>query len=462
MSVTASAITELTLGALAVRAVGLAFLAGTVALIAAYSFKRYTREELPEGASLLLGIGAVAVYLNTRIILIQFLGDQPGVVTLEAAAVNIGLFFIAGLAADGGHRFGTSLATSATLSSLFLPTSLQSTVSPLVRATGRSITVTLPDADTIADIDGYDPVTEEAKTALGGETLTFSRGLTVDELRTQLTTRLKDDYDVGYVDLELETDGTVTYLGVGRRPAGLGPTLQPGMDATAIRADPAFSATPGDSIQIWTPGDGQRVGTAELRASVGSVTTVVADESVTRTLDPTVNYRLMTLSSESKPERDFAGMLRRADETLSVVSVGDRSPLIGLPVGGLDVTLIAIRTPEGKTETIPSRERALAAGDQLFALGKPAALRQLEAGARAEAETPPEGDTYEFAEGSLAETATSGSNTVSEADSTEPDTVSETDPAEADSVSKLDQDTTSSTADTEHSSSESRDEDKNK
>jgi len=263
-------------------------------------------------------------------------------------------------------------------------------VNPLVRATGRSITVTISPADEIADIDGYDPVAEETKAALADTTLAFSRGLRVEELKTQLSNRLKEEYDINYVDLELETDGTITYLGVGRQPAGLGPTLQPGMDATAIRADPAFSATPGDSIQIWRR-DGTRVGNAELRAAVGMVATVIADETIVSTLDPATNYRLLTLPSDSRPEREFAGMLRRADETLSVFTLADRSPLIGTSVGDLDLTLIAIETPDGKIETIPSRDRLLAAGEELFALGKPAALRRLEAGVK-------NADVYAFAE----------------------------------------------------------------
>lgn len=359
--------------AAALRTAGLALLAGATTAVAAFVYRVRVRTKLPEGAILILGLGVVAIWLNTRLVFIQFLGGGDPL-TVGEAMVNVTVFVVAGVASYVGGSAGDRLGTSDRLSWGWL----QPDFSPIVRAAGRFITVTLPEE--VDDIEGYDAVDDEVKTALAGRRLDFPRGLTLDELHSQVVARLKEKYDVGYVDVELAADGTVDYLGVGQRAAGLGPTLPPKSAAVALRADPPFSATAGDTVQLWRPGeDGPtRVGTAELRASVGEVVTVAADEAVAEAVEPGTDYRLMTLSADSRPDREFAAMLRRGDETMSTFDIGAGSPLVGSSVGALDVTVIAVRAPGGEVETIPSRDRLIAEGDSLFAIGRPDTLRKLE------------------------------------------------------------------------------------
>lgn len=358
----------------AIRIVGVSILAGVVTTVAAFVFKARVRETLPEGATVILGLGVVAIVLNTRLVFVQFVGDGAEPLTHGEAVVNVSAFVAAGIASYGGRYAGTKLATSERLGWA----SLQPDFSPLVRVTGRFITVRLPDE--IDEIDGYDPVTPETKAALAGRTIDFPRGLTLSALQSQVSARLKEEHDVGYVDVELTDDGTVDYLAVGQRPAGIGPTLPPKSAVVAVRADPPFSATPGDTVQVWrTDGEEpERVVTGELRASVEGVVTVATDESAAAEIDPAVEYRLLTLSAAVHPDREFAAMLRRGDETMSIVELSAESPLVGNPVGGLEVTLIAIRTADGAVDTIPTRDRILRAGDSLFAIAKPDTLRKLE------------------------------------------------------------------------------------
>ncbi|MFC6793686.1 hypothetical protein ACFQFH_19560 [Halobaculum halobium] len=112
-------------------------------------------------------------------------------------------------------------------------------LSRFARTVGRIRTVTLPDE--IADIDGYDPVDDDTKELLAGETLLFPKRLSGEALHEALLTRLKEEYDVGHTDAEFDGD-SVTHLGIGRRIAGIGPTLGPGTRAVAIRADPPTGA----------------------------------------------------------------------------------------------------------------------------------------------------------------------------------------------------------------------------
>lgn len=362
------------------RILGYAALAGATTTFAAFMYRIRIRQELPESAALIVGVGVVAIYLNTRLVLVQFIGDGGDVLTVEAAVTNIILFVGAAAASFGGRSLGHRAAASERLSWA----GMQPSLSPIVRATGRFITVTLPDS--IDDIEGYDPVSETAKTALAERTFEFPRGLTVGELERQLTTRLTEKHDIGYVDVELAEDGTVEYLAVGQRPAGLGKTLPPGMAAVALRADPPFSGSPGDTVEIWGGEEPQAIGVAELRAGLEESATVAADEALCEQIDPNTQYRLMTLAGDAQPDREFAAQLRRSEETMAQVRVLEGSDLVGVAVGAIDLTVIALQRGDDVI-TIPERAYELAAGDRLYLVGRPDRLRKIEASAGVEVVT---------------------------------------------------------------------------
>jgi uncharacterized protein with PhoU and TrkA domain len=107
------------------------------------------------------------------------------------------------------------------------------------------------------------------------------------------------------------------------------------------------------------------------------VVTLALDEADADRLDVTAEYRLVTLPADPQPEREFAALLRSADETMAAVTVGAGSQLAALPVGGLDVTVAAVRGPDG-IEALPERTRQLAAGDTIYVVGRPAVLRTVE------------------------------------------------------------------------------------
>jgi len=118
--------------------------------------------------------------------------------------------------------------------------------------------------------------------------------------------------------------------------------------------------------------------TAELRGVGGDVVTLAVDAADTPKLDPERTYRLVTLPVEDRPDREFVSLLRAARETFGSVTVAADSPLAGLPVGALSPVVVAVESPECGTVTLPERDRTLAAGDTLFAIASPEALRRLE------------------------------------------------------------------------------------
>ncbi|WP_439027367.1 TrkA C-terminal domain-containing protein [Haloarchaeobius sp. DT45] len=364
------------------RILSLGALAAAVSGLVAVVYRWYTREGVPDGVALLLGIGAVALVLNTE----ETLASTTSIDTISAATTVISIL-VSGIGADLGRRGGDAFAANA-----FAVTGaakLDREVSQLVRAVGRAVTVTLPDE--VEDIDGYDPVDPKTKESLAETTFVFPRRITVAELRDRIVSRLKDDYGVGHVDIEVAEDGTVSYLAVGSRAAGLGPTLAPGTVAVAIEADPAYAASPGDVVQVWehTEDGLQRRATGELRATRGDVVTLAVDETDAEALSDSTQYRLVTLPAEPSADREFASLLRVADETMGAVAIDEGSPLADLTVGALDVTVAAIRSSDGTVTATPSRNTPLPAGTTVYVIARPDELRTFETAARAAADTGP-------------------------------------------------------------------------
>ncbi|MFB6300630.1 MAG: potassium transporter TrkA [Halobacteriales archaeon] len=388
------------------RIIGMFLLSGLIATVGAIVYRWYVGETIPEGLAVLFGLTGVAIYLNTTTALGQVIGGTAGLLDLETALTNVLTFLFATGSAFGGRRVGDRFVRAGILISG--ARELDTEVGQLVRAVGRVITVTLPDdIDEIENIEGYDPVPQATKEALVGKTLVFPRRLTVEELRSRFTTRLKDDYGIGHVGVELTPNGTIEYLAVGSRAAGIGPTLPRGMVATAITADPAFAATSGDAVQIWrpatttnqtvdgsetengpTPATAERIATGELRATVGDVVTLALDESDAAAIDPTTTYRLVTLPTAPRADQEYASLLRAADETIGVMTVSEHSDLVGASIGAVDATIVAVKPTEAPIEPIPTRSHVLAAGDTIYAVARPELLRRLEAAASGSSNEP--------------------------------------------------------------------------
>ncbi len=378
--------------------VGFAFLAVVVAGATAVVYRWYTREAIGERVPAMFAVSVVAVYLNTVALIGNVTsGEVTGLFSFSVALANLVSIGVALAVAPVGRRLGDRLATD--VFALTGSRDFEGDVGRLVRSVGRVTVVGLPDE--IADMDAYDPVHDRVKEDLAGRTLLFPRRMTEAELRDRFARRLKDDYGVGYVDVEFTEDGDAEYLALGSRVAGLGPTLAHGTVAVAVQADPPNAASPGDVVQVWDPnpsqnqsqrpdsGDGagrtapSRVATAELRAAVDDVVTLAVDEGDASDLRPDRTYRLVTMPASVTPDREFATLLRSADETMGAATVATGSALDGATLSGLDVTVIAVRPDGGAVDPIPPGSRTLSPGETVYAVARPEALRRLEAAASA-------------------------------------------------------------------------------
>lgn len=434
---------------LTAQLIGLAILAGTLAAIVAALYRWSTRETVPRGLALLVGLSGIAIYLNTTTALGQAIGgDVATIQELQVALFHIVAFLVGAggslVGRSAGDQFGNDVLLKGTTHAV------DEEVSRLVQSVGRVISVQLP--QDIDDVVGYDPVASTTKEELAGKRFVFPRNLTVEELEARIVARLKSDYGVGHVDIEVAGDGTIEYLAVGSRAAGIGPTLPPATNAVAVRADPAFAASTGDLVQIWETDPLRRVLTGELLGIANDVVTVAIDAADTPKVDPRRQYKLVTLPVNDRPGREFASLLRAAEETFESVTVEAGSPLHGMPIGALDVTVIAITPTAGEHIALPDDSYVLGPGEQVFTIARPEVIRRLEmastpidpsllqtpASPPQEAEpAPPTDETEHSTEQDLAQSDTT--DQVIEADTTGPasqqpngDTIAETEASEGD------------------------------
>ncbi|MEZ3166748.1 potassium transporter TrkA [Halorubrum ejinorense] len=362
----------------AVTLVTFAVVAAVVAGSAALTYRWYFRSEIPEGVTGLLGISVVALYLNTTSLGSVAVGDNPALLAPESVLFNLVSLGVAVVMAPVGRYAGDRLAVD--VFALSGAKQLEGELSGVLRAVGRFTAVTLPSADEIEDMDTYDPVSPDNKTELADTTMLFSRKLSPAELRERLVSRIKEEYGIGYVDVDLDADGAIEYFAVGSRAAGLGPTLAPGSAAVAVTADPPNNATAGDTVQLWRDDpEPKRVATGELRGVADDAVTVALDESDAERLTEEGGYRLVTLPAEPQADREFASLLRNADETMASLTVEAGSDLEGSTVGEVDTVVAAVRPVDGPVQPIPRRAYAFAAGDLVYLVGRPDAIRRFEA-----------------------------------------------------------------------------------
>lgn len=354
------------------RVVGMALLGAIVAALLAGIYRGLIDERVPLVYPLLVGLGAVGVWLNTASALVAILGTEPMVI--ERATTNTLALVAGGGGAVAGSRIGDAAAPN--VLALTGRRDLDREVSRVVKTVGRFTTVRLPKR--IDDIEGYEPVLPEKKETLAGRELLFPRGLTVAQLHDRLIERLKRDYGAGHVDVEVTEEGDVTHLALGRRAAGVGATLPPRAAAIAVEANPAFDASPDDRVQIWERTDDgfERVATGDVRAVDGDDVTLALETSRARQIDQTVTHRLVTLPTGERPDREFAALLRAANETMASVTVREGAILDGAPVGALRPSVIALRTAE-ELVTLPRPDRMLRARDTIYVIGRQDELRRV-------------------------------------------------------------------------------------
>ncbi|SDQ19002.1 hypothetical protein [Natronobacterium texcoconense] len=371
---TATIVTEWTEVAL-VNVFGFAVLATVASMVVSFAYRRYSTRPVPPGVTALVGLAVVGGWLNVAGIGRSTIIDETSLFHHATAVYFLGAFLTGVVGAEGGRHVGDHLAREVYgIDSVAAP----GTAASIVRAGRRSIELDLP--ETITDADGYPPVEESVKRTLAGKPMLFPARLSVDDLESRLVDRLERDYGIGCATADLAPDGTVERLAIGRRRSGLHRTLPPDTAAVAIRSDPPADASVGDPIEVWDDSS-HLVATGMLRATAGDVVTIVVDENDAGAFDcgPGTRYRLVIRPESPTAVPAFVAALRSADETIVSASVRPESELVNEFVGWIPGTVLALVRDDGdEVLPFPDDEETLVAGDDLYVLGPPTAVQNLQ------------------------------------------------------------------------------------
>lgn len=350
---------------------------GLLALVAAtgvaFVFRQRTTREIPAGAGVLLGVSVVAVWLNLDAVLTGSVVADTALRHYGSGVFLLGTFVVGTLVAELGRRIGDHLACDVFGIANF---EARGDVVGLLRAARLAVVLEVPTE--IEDAEGYLPVGERVERALAGRRLLFPRRLSVEELSERFATRLRRDFDVDHVDATFSEEGEIERLALGRKASGLGASLPPGTVGVALRGSPLPEAGTGDPVEVWTDGDAAEfVTTGELRATNGDVTTVVVDEDDVDELSHERTYRLVTHPDTTDDLSELVPVIRKAEETMTTVTVEPDGPLDGEFAGWLPVRVPVIDR-DGTPIPFPAERETLQAGDRAYVVGTPAALRQLD------------------------------------------------------------------------------------
>ncbi|AEH37407.1 hypothetical protein [Halopiger xanaduensis] len=379
-----------------VGSTGLGLLSAVVAGLVAAGYRRVTTRAPPAGVAVGIGLSAAAGYLSYTVFASGALFEGIPLEHRASAGYLLATFAVAGVAGTAGGRFGDRIARQVLdidrIDANGEPASI-------VRAARLAVALELP--GTIDDADGYRPVDSSVRRALAGTVIEVPHDSSISERRDRIERHLERDYDLDYATVTMAADGSVERVRVGRREPGLGSLLPPSTVAVAIRTDPLPDASVGDPVEIWTSESRERgrttdderererrrdqdqaqerlVATGTLRASTGSVATVLVDAGRARDLAADERYRLVAHPDETTDGYEFAAAVRRADETVTTLTVEPGGSLVGEFVGWLPGRVLVLER-DGDRQPLPPDRRTLEAGDECWLLASPAELAALEA-----------------------------------------------------------------------------------
>ncbi len=262
----------------------------------------------------------------------------------------------------------------------------------------------------VSDVEGYPGLPADLRAALRAVTYSFPADLPVADLERRAAERLRQEFDLAEVRVEVDDRGRATVAAAppvgtvskrvesGERAVSLATLVPTGVvrgDAVtvlsdgetfegrvvaarsagvAVSAPPPADATDGDPAS-----DPEATPTAPTTAGgEGRVTVAVPADRAAALLEraPT---QVAVRPRESSREYELVSLLRRAGNRFERVTVREDGPLDGVTIAGADVrrrhgvTVLAVRSG-GEWRLGPDGGTTLSAGDDLYAAGRHDAL----------------------------------------------------------------------------------------
>ena len=306
-----------------------------------------------------------------------------------------------------GDKLGASVPKRLNLRRLTERT-LNTDVVELVGGHGQ-VRVTV--AGEVGDIEGYPALPATLRATIREGEWTFPADIPLVELETRVADRLRSEFDLADVSVRLDEDARATVsaappvgalskrIPLGKRAVSVTTLLPTGLaagDEVAVTADgrtvegTVLSAqTRGTTDAPETATDGGTeaaappVTTPVTTGGEGRLTLVVSRADAEFLLGASTVDRLVVESRGVRQEFELVSLLRRGGRRFRKLTVGSGGALDGATLGeanlrdGYGVAVLAIRHG-GSWQLAPRGSQAVAAGDELFAVGTREALAAFE------------------------------------------------------------------------------------
>ncbi|WP_224448924.1 potassium channel family protein [Haloprofundus salilacus] len=381
-----------------------------------FVFKYFTGVSIPGFGVVVLALGIAGANGGLLALTDSTLTDGQHGIALTIAILVVLMLSL--YAHAQGDKLGSTLPKRITLKSL-----RERTLSgDVVEFVGGRRRVTVTVAGEVDDIEGYPPLPPALRTELRDGEWTFPADVPLSELETRLTERLRTDFDLAEVTVTLDEQARAT-LSAAPPVGGLSKRLSPGQRAVSVETLVPTGVARGESVTLRTADrtvDGTVVAVKAVEpASPASDPLDATDENgaagnesdeddespVTEPAAPvaaggegrlTVAVarpdaealltadapQVVVRSRGTRREFELTTLLRRAGRRVQRLSVRAGGALDGTTLGeasvrdAYDVAVLAVR--RDRWRFAPRGDTQLAAGDELFVVGTPAALASFE------------------------------------------------------------------------------------
>jgi hypothetical protein len=285
--------------------------------------------------------------------------------------------------------------------------------SDVVELVGSRGEVTVEVVGQVVDMEGYPPLSEETRTAIGIGEWRLPADLPLSELETRFAERLKTELDLADVSVSIDERGRATVVaapplsGISKRvPAGhravsveaLVPTGMARGDEVLVLADDrsvrgtVIAARSGEKKSEQPQTDGGTADDEPPAAAPRAAPTTTGGEgrvtvAVPRGEAPALlgvqRGKVIVASRGKRREFELVSLLRRAGKRFRKLAVRPGSALAGTTIGQANVrgahgvAVLALDRPDGWV-VAPRGSTELRADDELFAVGTREALDALE------------------------------------------------------------------------------------
>lgn len=274
--------------------------------------------------------------------------------------------------------------------------------SDVIERVGRFGQVRVRATGDVGDIEGYPPLPDDLRTAIAEDEWTFPGDLPIPELESRLADRLRTDYDLADVTVEIDARAAAT-VNAAPPEGSLSRRVPPGKRAVSVdtlvptglsRNDTAVFTLENEEIggtvlSAKTNGsdhganeetDAQSPLAPTTTGGDGRVTVAVSNGEARRLLDDTPT-KLRVESRGTRYEFELIRLLRRAGKRWERVSIRAGSEFDGLTLGAASVRAtygVAVLALErgGDWTVAPTGTTALEAADDLYVVGDDESIRR--------------------------------------------------------------------------------------